>query len=302
MDEAAGRARRTVRIKRLIFRIFRAAAISYVGLCLVLSLSCQNYFVFPGASSQGAKEAIVVPGIGEELVHLKTADGVQVTAVFGKALTANGAVMDDIAHCPTILFFYGNGMCMADVESERHHLRELGANVIVADYTGYGMSGGKPSEQGVYQSAEAAYQYLLSRPDIDQSRIFPMGWSLGAAAAVELAHQHQVAGLITVSAFTSIGEMARRLAPLLPTSLIVSYRFDNEAKLRDIRCPVLIIHGRRDSIVPFAMSEKLKAAAGGPVTYLPIDLADHNDIFFKGGDAVYAAIASFLAGNSATSH
>ena len=258
-----------MRIKRLAFRIFRAAAVAYLGLCLVLSLSCQNYFVFPGAASQGTKEAIVTPGAGEELVHLKTADGVPIAAIFGKALTPDGAAMDDITHCPTILFFYGNGMCMADMDSERHHLRELGANVIFPDYTGYGMSGGKPSEQGVYQTAEAAYQYILSRNDIDKSRIFPMGWSLGAAAAVELAHQHQVAGLITVSAFTSIRAAAHHLAPLLPTSLIIRYRFDNEQKLHDIHCPVLIIHGRRDQIVPFEMSEKLKAAAGANAVYLP---------------------------------
>jgi pimeloyl-ACP methyl ester carboxylesterase len=87
-------------------------------------------------------------------------------------------------------------------------------------------------------------------------------------------------------------ELAHRLFPYMPTSLILKHHFENETKLRQIKCPVLIIHGRHDSIVPFDMSAGLRAAA--PQAQL-IELdTDHNDLFEVGGQALYDRIAAFL--------
>jgi fermentation-respiration switch protein FrsA (DUF1100 family) len=250
--------------------------------------------IFSGHSTQGQRQAVVRQGADNELLQLQTPSGERVVALFGKALDADGKIRPDAASRPTIIWFYGNAMCLADCYSEFGHFRRLGANVIVPEYLGYGMSSGQPGEQGCYDSADAAYEYLLTRQDIDHSRIIPAGWSLGAGAAIDLASRKAVAGLITFSAFTSMPDMGHHLFPWLPTSLLVKHRFDNERKIARISCPILLGHGTVDSIVPFPMSAKLKAAAKAPLTTLFIDGADHNDLFEVGGDALWSQVGNFI--------
>jgi fermentation-respiration switch protein FrsA (DUF1100 family) len=135
----------------------------------------------------------------------------------------------------------------------------------------------------------------MHRPDINHNRIIAAGWSLGGAVAINLAAHHPVAGLATFSAFTNLPAMAHNLVPWLPTSLLLRSRFDNEAKMKAITCPIFIAHGIHDTIVPFAMSRRLIAAAKGPVTSVEVD-SDHNDIFESGGNALEERFRQFLAG------
>jgi pimeloyl-ACP methyl ester carboxylesterase len=88
---------------------------------------------------------------------------------------------------PTVIFFYGNGACLAYMGEVFNGFRRLGMNVLVPEYPGYGMSGGKPTEKGFYAAADAGYDYLAQRPDIDHDRIDAAGWSMGSAVAVDLA-------------------------------------------------------------------------------------------------------------------
>ena len=255
----------------------------------------QTQLIFPGSAMQGKPESVVRPARGRELLELKIPDGERVVALFGAALSPDGAPLPDAATRHTLLFFYGNGMCMAFAVPEFEAFRRLGFNVIVADYVGYGMSSGSPSEGGVYATANAVWDHAVARPDVDKAKIVPVGWSLGAGAAIELAATKPVAGLVTLSAFTNIADMARELLPFFPASMLVRHRFENERKLAEsVRCPVLLIHGTDDSIIPFRMSERLSAAAGGRATYLPIDGADHNDLFEVGGEQMYDAIRRFV--------
>ena len=176
---------------------------------------------------------------------------------------------------------------------EVRKFRKLGANVLAPDYCGYGMSAGKPSEASFYATADACWQHLMSRDDIDKTKIVAAGWSIGAAVAIDLASREPVAGLATFSAFTSMTDMGRALLPWLPTSLLLSHRFESERKLREIDVPTLIVHGRGDRIIPFAMSERLAKLAKGRVTTLWLE-TDHNDLFDLGGDAILPALKHFL--------
>lgn len=273
-------------------RLARSVVLIYLVLCLVFSL-LQNWLIFPGAATQGQKHAIVRPAMDEELVSLRTRDGDPIVALFGAALSPDGAALADAASRPTLVYFYGNGMCMADCAGEFRKFRRIGFNVLVPEFTGYGMSGGEPGEQGVYQTADAAFDHLLSRPDIDPRRIVPIGWSLGAAAAIHLAATRDCMGLITLSAFTSIHDMARRTLPIFPTSLILKHQFDNEHAMARVKCPVLIMHGRRDTIIPFEMSERLARAVKSSVRTIGYD-TDHNDIYEIGGDELFGEIAGFV--------
>ena len=183
---------------------------------------------------------------------------------------------------------------MADALPEGEALRRLGANVVLADYPGYGMSEGTPSEAGCYAAADAVYDHVVSRPEVDAARIVPVGWSLGAAVAIDLAARKPVAGVAALSTFTSMRDMARRLVPWAPTALL-RHRFESEAKLARLRCPVFLAHGAQDRIIPSAMCDRLAAAAGSRLAgNLRIEEADHNDFFELGGERLFGALGRFL--------
>jgi pimeloyl-ACP methyl ester carboxylesterase len=251
----------------------------------------QGQMIYPGAARQGHPGCAFTPARDSELLALRTADGERVMALFGPAVTADGTSRGDASHRPTLLFFYGNAMCLADATGLFGQFRRLGLNVLVPDYVGYGMSGGSPSEDALYATADAAYDHLRTRKDIASDRIVSSGWSLGGAVAIDLAHRKPVAGLAVISTFTSAADMGRQILPFFPYSVLLRSRFESQKKVAAIRIPTLIIHGRRDSIIPYAMGEELaRKAAGRPVTLLPVDRADHNDIFDRGGQAMMAAI------------
>src|SRR5213075_2809310 len=120
-------------------------------------------------------------------------------AYFGPALDANGQRRADASAQPTLLFFYGNGMCLADCIGLVQHFQKLGINVIGAEYVGYGMSTGKPSETTLYETADACWDHLQTRTDIDRNKVIAGGWSLGGAVAIEVASRRPVIGLMTFS-------------------------------------------------------------------------------------------------------
>ena len=284
------------RIKRIAIKLLRIAVVAYVGLALVLAVF-QTQLIFPGSSTQGRRDALVdAPRLDAELVTRTTPSGDRVVALFGRALGRR-----DASTRPTLLYFYGNGMCMADCEGEFARLRRRGFNVMVAEYVGYGMSSGRPSEAGVYATADACFEHLQTRTDIDKSKIVPVGWSLGAAAAMHIAStrpREQVPCVVTISAFTSMDAMARKHFPYLPTGMVLRHHFRNDVAVTRLHGrPIFFAHGTRDAIIPFAMSEQLAAsarAAGSPVTKYDVLDGDHNDVFDVGGTGLLDAITQFL--------
>ncbi|HUO10327.1 MAG TPA: alpha/beta hydrolase [Phycisphaerae bacterium] len=280
------------RVWRRLGRIGRKVLWIYLVVALVLTL-LQKKLIFIGAETQGTSESQVSPPAGSELVRLRTAEGTGITGLFGKA--TEGA---DAATAPTVIWFYGNAMCMNDALQEFKLFRRLGANVMLVDYAGYGMSGGNASEQGCYAAAEAGYRYLLSREDIDRRKIVAAGWSLGGAVAIDLAARHaeegHICGVMTFCTFTSMVEMGQHHYPIFPVRLMLTERFESEGKMAKIHVPVLMGHGCRDSIVPFGMCERLAKACGGRVRRFRCDEADHDDFFDVAAADVEREVGEFL--------
>ncbi len=274
-------------------RIARIVAPVYLGL-LLLFTSLQTRIIFPGQDTQGQDYAQVEPRPGTELVRLEGPRGEPIVAMFGPAVTRDGRRLPSAASRPTLIYFYGNAMCMNDARAHFEQFRRLGLNVIIVNYLGYGMSGGSASEKGCQATADAVYDYLVSTRGIEPTRIVAAGWSLGGAVAVNLASRKLVAGLIVFSSFTSGVDMGRRLMPVFPVSLLLRHRFDSLHKIARVECPILIGHGRRDRIVPFDMGQRLAAAAKGPVTTLWIDEADHNDFYTVGEERIDDAMTEFI--------
>ena len=274
-------------------RILRLAVISYVAV-LGFLYAAQAWLIFPGRWSQGRIEAQIEPPVGTELLRVTTASGARVVALFGPALDARGRVLTDASTRPTILFFYGNGDFLANNVDLFEEFRRLGANVAIAEYAGFGLSEGSPGEVGCRETAEAVFDHLVSRPDVNPSRILAAGWSLGSGVAVDLASRRGVSGLVLFSSFTSMVDMARQTYPFIPVSWLLSHRFESEAKLRELACPVFLAHGTDDRTIPFAMSERLVATAPGPTTLYPVTGARHDDLFVTGGARLMEAVGLFL--------
>jgi fermentation-respiration switch protein FrsA (DUF1100 family) len=256
--------------------LIRAPLLVYGGIVAIF-FAIQTRLIFPGAETQGKPEAVVRTPADAELVTMTTTRGDRVVALFGKALNPSGSPRPDASTCPTLLYFYGNAMCLSDSADEFGKFRRLGANVLIPDYVGFGMSGGSPGETGCRETADAALAYLETRRDVDRGRVIVAGWSLGGAVALDLASRHPVAGVATLSTFTRMADVSRLMFPFLPVSLLLRHRFENLSKIAQIDCPVLIGHGRNDRTIPFAMADRLAGAAKGPVTRVTIDEADHND-------------------------
>ncbi len=294
---------RAQRLRRVAWRILRTLLVAYV-LVLILGCSFQKRLIFPGAlRSQGVAEFVVTPPAGAQLVQLTTAASPttlaeHTVALFGAALTRTGEPRPDAASCPTILYFYGNGMCLADtVQGEFTLFRQLGANVLIPELVGYGMATGSPSEAGCYATAEAAYQYLLTRKDIDPKKIVAGGWSLGGAIACDLASKHpDIAALFMFSSFTSMDAVAHAHYPFLPVSLMLRYHFRSMDKLPNVRVPLLLIHGDADPLIPYQMSLQNKAAAihSPKVSHLAIRGAGHNDFYLIGESEILQALTQLL--------
>ena len=287
-------------------QIFRLLVVGILGGCACTSQAqaasgvddrdtsfsrAQVPLIFPGMSTQGTAEARYQAPAGAERVELRAPSGERLEALFCPAAAEAGA---DLSRRPTVLYFYGNAQCLATALSQVELLRTCGANVLIADYLGYGQSEGKPSEAGCYATAMALYDYAMSRRDIDRSKLIAGGWSLGAAVAIDLASRKNMAGLVTFSAYTSKRDLARIQFPQI-SPMAIEHPFLSRDKICTISCPTLIVHGRGDTLVPFSMSAQLRtAAAGKPLTYLPIDGAGHNDLFQVGEKQIAEAMGRFL--------
>ncbi len=192
----------------------------------------------------------------------------------------------------SLLFFHGNAGNISHRLEKISIFKKLGLQVFIIDYRGYGKSSGKPSENGIYLDAQAAYDYLVKEKKFSPDNIILFGESLGAQAAVDLASKNQVGAIILEGNFTSAKDMSREIYPFLPT-IFLSVKFDSLSKIAKVNCPKLMIHSRNDEIVPFRLGEKLFNAAGGPKTFLAI-YGGHNSSFIDSEDLFTSKIREFI--------
>lgn len=195
----------------------------------------------------------------------------------------------------TLLWFHGNaGNISHRLENIKLLHDKVNLHIFIFDYRGYGRSQGRPGESGTYLDGEAALKYLRSRSDVDSRAIVLFGRSLGAAVAAELATREEFAAVILETPFASIPAMARVAFPLLPIGPLLRTRYDIVEKVRRIRAPLLVIHGDRDEVVPYAQGRQVFEAATGPKEFYTIAGAHHNDTYLVGGEPYFAALKSFI--------
>lgn len=214
------------------------------------------------------------------IVKLKSRDGARISATYLKNEAATY----------TILFSHGNAEDIGDMRPFYEELRSAGFSIFAYDYQGYGTSEGKATELHVYEDAEAAYEYLTGTMKLPPERVISMGRSLGAAVAIDLASKKKVAGVVAQSSFATAFRVLTRV-PLLPWD-----KFRNIDKIGKVNCPVLVMHGRADEVVPFSQGEKVFAAAKEPKRAYWVEHGDHNNLQMFAGDRYFVELREFAKG------
>ncbi len=202
----------------------------------------------------------------------------QITAVFLKHPQAEY----------TLLFSHGNAEDLGNVVPFMQQFYAQGYSVLMYDYRGYGTSEGIPSVRKAKQDIEAAYHWLIEEENIDPMKIIAHGRSVGAGPAAWLAAHREVGGLVLESTFVSTFRV-KTIVPLLPWD-----KFNNLKHVRQASCPIFVMHGRDDEIIPFWHGEKLFHAAQGKKMHLWIEGGKHNDYAYVAGEDYIRSFQAFM--------
>lgn len=260
--------------------LLAALAIGWLAICAAAFVLQDRLIYFPGAPPTATPAVL---GLPFEQVALRTGDGVTLHAWWIPVDAPRGAAI--VCH--------GNAGSIERRIELAAALRELGLSVLLFDYRGYGSSGGRPSEEGLYRDAEAAYAHVADARRFAPERIVAYGESLGGAVAAELALRRPVATLVLESAFTSLADVGAKAYPFLPVRLLLRSRFDTRAKLDGLSGAVLVMHSPHDEIVPFSHSAGLREAAAGEVRFLALS-GSHNAREWLHSADFQSAVRGFL--------
>jgi fermentation-respiration switch protein FrsA (DUF1100 family) len=203
-----------------------------------------------------------------------------------------GARTNPLGH---LLLCHGNAGNIGDRVLHAALLTAVGFDVLLFDYRGYGRSSGSTSEDGTYRDARAALRCLLEQPDVDPSRVFYLGESLGGAVAIDLALERPPAGLVLLSAFTGVRELARLHYRFFPAALVPD-AYPGLRRIPELQAPLLVLHGDRDDIVPLSQGRALFDAARGPKRMHVFPGLGHNDLVPRAGAEFAQVIASWASG------
>lgn len=176
-----------------------------------------------------------------------------------------------------VLMSHGNGGNLTNRREMLARLHGLRLAVLVYDYRGYGRSEGSPNEAGILADGRAARKWLAERAGIPESEVVYLGESLGGGVAVDLAAHDGGRGLILLSTFTSLPDVAAIHYPMLPVRMIMRSRLDSLSKIGRFSGPTLVAHGDADSLIPQELGRRLFEAAIGPKRFVNLPGSDHNE-------------------------
>ncbi len=266
-----------------IFKAF-GGLLAAVLVLLFLVWLFQRRLIYLPLDHHVPRAAAVVPGASD--VVIETEDGIELGAWFVPARST--------APRGTALVFNGNAGNRSYREPLATVLAHRGFSVLLFDYRGYGGNRGRPSESGLALDARAARAYLESRSDVDPDRLLYFGESLGAAVALQLALEHPPAVLVLRSPFASMVDIGSLHYPFLPVRWLLTDRYPSIDRVPGLRCPLLIVAGEADAIVPVTQSRKLyESAPQDRSRFVVLEGAGHNDYALLAGERMIGEIDRF---------
>lgn len=247
----------------------------YIGLSVLLFLMQSKMLYYP---TRDYDHQPADYGLAVEAVSLTTPDGVTLACWY---VPAEGAEQ-------TVLFCHGNGGNISHRLDTLKMFHELGLSCLTVDYRGYGKSTGKPTEIGTKIDILAGFQWLIEEKGMRPEEIILFGRSLGGSVAATIARDINPAGLVIESCFTSFDDIGSHYYPWLPVRLFSRYNYNTVEAVKQVTCPVLVIHSPDDEIIPYKFGQQIFAAANEPKQFADLK-GTHNEGFYD-NDALYKQI------------
>lgn len=267
-------------VKKMVWYIL-LAAILYALIILLMYFNQARLIYYPTEDLDATPSDM---GLKYEDIDLTTSDKVKLNAWF---VPANDAKY-------TVLFCHGNGGNISHRLDIIALYNALNMNVFIFDYRGYGKSEGKPTEKGTYRDVDAAWNYLTNDMKIPAKSVIVLGRSLGGGVATYITLKKSPRALILESTFTSVPDMAKKYYAYLPVSIMPIYQYPNIDRIKEIKCPVLVMHSPDDGLVPYKHGERLYKTANEPKTFVKLK-GSHNDGFFVSKDIYKSALERFVS-------
>jgi len=254
----------------VLITILSIVAAVYLGLSAMLFLTQSRVLYQP---SRGYDYNPADYGLEYEAVSLATPDGVALVAWF---VPAEGAER-------TVLFCHGNAGNISHRLDTLKMFHELGLNCLIVDYRGYGQSTGKPTEIGTKIDILAGFQWLIEEKGMRPEEIILFGRSLGGSVAAMISKDVHPAALVLESTFTSFDDVGAHYYPWLPVRLFSRFEYNTLEAVKEVTCPVLVIHSPDDEIIPYKFGQQIFAAANEPKQFADLK-GTHNEGIYDNGD------------------
>jgi uncharacterized protein len=242
----------TGRMKKRMLGFVAVLAIIYLGLLALLYVFQRNLMYFPDVGRPDAAAAAAEASLHAVTYH--SADNIDLGSLFRPPPSPEA---------PVLVHFHGNAGNIGDRVGRIAPFAQAGMGILLAEYRGFGGNAGTPTEEGLYIDARAAIEYLRQEGVVPERMIF-YGESLGSGVAVQMATEYACSALVLEAPYSSVADVAQGRYWMFPVKALVKDRFDSTVKIGKVRCPVFIMHGTADQVIPIKFSERLYALAPSP--------------------------------------
>ena len=192
-----------------------------------------------------------------------------------------------------VVYFHGNAGNISHRVRDASKIYRLGCDVLLVSYRGYGRSEGSPSERGVYEDGISSINYITQNLGYTEEEIIIYGRSLGTAVAVYVAQNRNISHLVLVTPLSSGREYAQARGFGLLRAC-AGNSFDSLGRINNISCPLLIIHGDRDRVIPRDMGLRLYRAYRGEKQFVTINGGGHNDLQDADPELFWSSISDLI--------
>ncbi len=217
-----------------------------------------------------------------EKIKIRTQDNIELVSWYHKK---------NLNNYKTILFLHGNAGSLENRIHKINHFKDMNVNFLIIAWRGFSGNEGKPTEKGLYEDARSAVRWLKSN-GVKENNIIIYGESLGTGVATEIAQNKNFAGVILESPFTSMIDAGKDKYPYLPVRLLLKDKYESDKKIKNVKSPVLVMHGKVDNIVPFHMGKKMYELANEPKYYY---FSQYDDHMMEYNEKLLKALKNFVS-------
>ena len=263
--------------KMYILSIVGLVVLIYLTITFVLYYSQRSLLYHPTENNYSG-DKLTVP---IDKVRIKTNDNIELLSWYHDK---------DIQNYKTILFLHGNAGSLENRIHKINHFNEMEINFLIISWRGFSGNEGKPTEEGLYKDAKSAVKWLINK-GVKKENIIIYGESLGTGVATEISQNESFAGIILESPFTSMVAAGKSKYPIFPIGLLLKDKYESDKKIKNIKSPVLVMHGEADTIVPFWMGKKIYELANNPKYYY---FPEYDDHMMEYNDKLLNTLKSFI--------